>query len=704
MVNRVIQKTIDIYQYPKEFEGNSGSVTIGDLHGNAVKLVHFLLRQDVIQFKAGVENPAELYAQFVNLYDKMGAAVETLKYSASAIKTQQDTNKGHEKKIARHAELSAKAERTPEEEKELESINPDQYREFISRGLEKIRAEQEAIENSKNLLPVLLDEFHQFLAQIEVKDKNALVRLIGDELADRGSNDYFTLRLLELLNDNGVKVHITISNHSNEFVTAYENLLNNLGLKAKEDVSDPDKLSFLGLRILLEQGLVQESQITDLVQRVYKPTLKVIDYTLSDEGITLFSHAPVRFDVIEHIANKFGVVYDDSTKEALAATIDKINVKFSQAVAENRINELCDTSEISSLENMTPEEIAASPLVNVIWNRWSKEADTEDARPSEKNGYKIGYNHGHDPYQSQFTHVNNLDTACGKGAPRQVAKKLADAQTIVNSPTESQLKKDAQAYIDSVNCYKVLDSDERSVAHQFTPEGIDKEFKQKNQSFFANLFDKVAQVAKSVVDGIAKFGQGLWDRVKETVSNLVNPDAKEKPAQEALGKMKKEVQVYNSAKDRLELFLGGVTQGPYSSAQIKADMAIMSNAAANIKAMEISPEVKALAKKYEYATDMSKLNWAAYAECEQIKKGELTHDRLFQRLDVALDKIAQKQKQEPSPWVRAQPHERHDLVVNQTSGSTINVSHEVKDTLNIHKGVDVKANDDEQESVSMSNT
>ncbi|WP_133135887.1 Dot/Icm T4SS effector Wip [Legionella rowbothamii] len=702
MTHRVIQKTVDIYQYPKEFEGNSGSVTIGDLHGNAVKLLHFALRHDVVKFKAGVENPEQSFANFVDLYDKMGAAVEVIKNSEFTIKSQQDLMGRHRKNLDRHAELTVKAERTPEEDKELASINPEQLKGFIVGNEQKISEERQKINDSKKILPGLVDEFHQFLGQIEVKDKKAVVRLIGDELADRGSNDYFTLRFLELLSDNGVKINITISNHSNEFVTAYENLLKERGLKARGDVSDPDKLSFLGLKLLVDEGIVQESAITEMVEKVYKPTLKVIDYTLSDDGINLFTHAPVRFEIIQHVANKLGVVYDDSTKEALAATIDKINVKFSQAVAENRINELCDTSNIGILENLTPQEMAASPLVNLIWNRWSAMADTEDARPSEKNGYTIGYNHGHDPYQSQFENVNNLDTSCGKGAPRQIAKKLAEAQAVVDSPTESpEIKKLAQGYINGVNSYKVLDSDEKSMEHQFTPEAIDKEFKQKNQSFFEALFDKVAQAAKSVVDGV----KGLWGKVKETISNLVNPDAKEKPLQEALAKMRQEVQVYEGARNRLELFLNNVTEKSYSYADAKADMALMKNGAANIKEMTIPQGMEAYAKQYEFAKNVSdKLNWTAYSECNKIQKGEVTYNRLSERFDDALRKIAQQQKHEPSSWARTQPQERHSLVVNDKPGSTIDASHEIKDALHIHKETDGRSNnEDEQEQISISN-
>ena len=47
---KLIVKVSDIYQYPVAREENQGTVTLGDLHGNALKLIHFLISHGIIDF------------------------------------------------------------------------------------------------------------------------------------------------------------------------------------------------------------------------------------------------------------------------------------------------------------------------------------------------------------------------------------------------------------------------------------------------------------------------------------------------------------------------------------------------------------------------------------------------------------------------------------------------------------------------------
>ncbi|HEO1338507.1 TPA: type IV secretion protein Dot, partial [Legionella pneumophila] len=65
MPKRLINKNIDIYNYPNELEDNLGSISLGDLHGNAIKLIHFLFRHKIIKFKREICNFHEAYQQFV---------------------------------------------------------------------------------------------------------------------------------------------------------------------------------------------------------------------------------------------------------------------------------------------------------------------------------------------------------------------------------------------------------------------------------------------------------------------------------------------------------------------------------------------------------------------------------------------------------------------------------------------------------------
>src|SRR5437762_7646229 len=57
---------VDIYQYPSEGEINShpieNMVTVGDLHGNAAKFLHILIREDVVKLsKDDFDSFIEIY-------------------------------------------------------------------------------------------------------------------------------------------------------------------------------------------------------------------------------------------------------------------------------------------------------------------------------------------------------------------------------------------------------------------------------------------------------------------------------------------------------------------------------------------------------------------------------------------------------------------------------------------------------------------
>ncbi|MCK1859324.1 hypothetical protein MXE00_13165 [Legionella pneumophila] len=172
-----INEQVDIYQLPPVDLTHKGTeITIGDLHGNAMKLM-FMLVKHGIATNISIED----YNRLVEIY------------------------------------------RTP----------------------------------TKGLTKELLGEFNEILTKIKF-NSDSTIRLIGDELADRGNNDYFTLKILEKLNEHTVPVEIIVSNHSIEFIEAYE----------KQDDFHAPMLSQGGhapsmekLQILVETGVVTREEI-----------------------------------------------------------------------------------------------------------------------------------------------------------------------------------------------------------------------------------------------------------------------------------------------------------------------------------------------------------------------------------------------------------------------------------------------------------
>lgn len=478
MPNKLVKKEMDIYQHPQEIDLNNGSITIGDLHGNAVKLLHFLLTNQVVAFKDPDQKKA-LYQEFVDLYEKSDMVARCY-LDMKPIQNRIDFHQsGLQAMLERQEELSNKDQKSQAEIDELNNLNApinNKISNNISYKQQLLDGQQEELQKKLDEIATigfdlkdLPSKLNNILQELKVVNKGTLVRLIGDELADRGSNDFLTLKLLGFLHDNQVKVNILISNHSNEFIRSYEAL--NFE-RPSGAIEGKDQRSFGNMKLLLDEGIISREEVTKLVNDAYKPRLKVLDYTLSKKGITLFTHAPVCFDRIKTVAEHLGVVYNDSTKEALAATIDKINTLFADIVQENRIHKFCAATSVKA-GFMTSEEIARLPLVDIIWNRWSDEKDTPKARPANIHHYGVYYVHGHDPFQSKFEHVINLDTSCGKMLRIDEENYVKKAIEIINMAHSCE---DAKKFIAGINEYKILTSDERGLQQKHDAGLIKQEF------------------------------------------------------------------------------------------------------------------------------------------------------------------------------------------------------------------------------------
>ncbi|WP_324607133.1 Dot/Icm T4SS effector Wip [Legionella adelaidensis] len=254
-----------------------------------------------------------------------------------------------------------------------------------------------------------LDEFNQILSKIEFSN-DCLVRLIGDELADRGSNDYFTLKILEKLNEHKVPVEIIVSNHSIEFIEAYEKQDNFHAPMLSQGGHAP---SMEKLQTLVEKGLVSREEILAIAEKSYKPNLRAISYSLSEDKkeITIYSHAGIGLNTIRSLAEKLKVEYKDQTASELAQTIDSINIEFQKHVKSNTVNTLYSREKMY-VGYYGYSEISDAPLEFIMWNRFYHSLE----RPASYSGYKINFVHGHDSHDPTRENIYNLDNALGKMA------------------------------------------------------------------------------------------------------------------------------------------------------------------------------------------------------------------------------------------------------------------------------------------------
>lgn len=325
-----INEQVDIYQLPPidlTHNGTEGTeITIGDLHGNAIKLMFMLVKHGI-----ATNISKEDYNRLVEIY------------------------------------------RTP----------------------------------TKDLTKELLGEFNEVLAKIKF-NSDSTIRLIGDELADRGNNDYFTLKILEKLNEHKVPVEIIVSNHSIEFIEACE----------KQDDFHAPMLSQGGhapsmekLQILVETGIVTREEILEIAKKAYKPTLRAISYSLSEDNkeITIYSHAGIGLNTIKSLAQKLNVEFKDTTAEDLARTIDNINEQFQTHVQNNTVNTLYTREKMYSGYSGY-SDLSDAPVEFIMWNRLYHHID----RPAVHSGYNVNFVHGHDSSDPTKDNIYNLDNSLGK--------------------------------------------------------------------------------------------------------------------------------------------------------------------------------------------------------------------------------------------------------------------------------------------------
>lgn len=325
-----IKSSINIEHYPDKtlrhpFD-KGAQISIGDLHGNALKLIYFLKKHGVIS-----NITEQTYHAFKNLYNKAP------------------------NKITAHD----------------------------------------------------LAWFNQFIQDIEV-NQGGTIRLLGDDLADRGKNDYFTLKILEKLFNHNIPVEIVLSNHSVDFIKNFEG-----GSNYSHNNLPPQFVrSMLNLNFLMETGLITKTEVGNIVQNAYLPNLKALSYTLDEnkQSIGIFSHAPIGLETIKSICYKFSIKYQDQSIKDLANTIDAINDIFqNNYVKRKKITQL-----LESETNDRPGRIDAnqSPFKHLIWNRNYANL----TRPNKHNGYTIRYIHGHDSREKNVPgHIYNLDNNLGKG-------------------------------------------------------------------------------------------------------------------------------------------------------------------------------------------------------------------------------------------------------------------------------------------------
>ena len=266
-----------------------------------------------------------------------------------------------------------------------------------------------------------LEQFSKIIQCMKVHP--AHVRLIGDVLADRGNNDYFTLKVIEKLYDENVSLEILLSNHDQVFLEHF------FRREYQVNKAIPFQYqSFTNLGTLIENELIAHEEIESILDKIYLPRLRAISYTVvpdsKPEEMTIYTHAPVGLETIHAAAEYYKIEYKDANVKELGNTIDRIN----EAVLGDIIKDPSLSRHFKN-ESQLDDVPIEHPIVRLMWNRGRfNSVDFEFTHPT----ILLRFVHGHDgviedyyktvcpgsnkvpPTQSYYSNMINLDGLLGK--------------------------------------------------------------------------------------------------------------------------------------------------------------------------------------------------------------------------------------------------------------------------------------------------
>lgn len=337
----------------------------------------------------------------------------------------------------------------------IATVNEESYRD-LKRVLDNYA-------DGKRSAELLKKDFDAAMAALTIQQENTIgFRSIGDNLADRDVNDYFILKLYARIKNK----KILYSNHDAFFMLNSE-----LFLKTSEAITEwvrefkeeyprlvNQHRSFLNLAQWVADGVVQSEELKPLIDD-YRSALHLLDYDvdLVSNHISLYSHAPIDFEVITSLAKHFGIQYRDDKIADLCKTIDAINAKFQEALQTNPEQARAiyqQSNEPRSYKNTKNEEIYPiyenNAISNIIWSRPREvvygpvkyENSVDGLRrdklylPNTKKNYQVTFIHGHvgpdnDLQTKNFfgtvipdAHYFNTDTNNGKWYCDDATKQL----------------------------------------------------------------------------------------------------------------------------------------------------------------------------------------------------------------------------------------------------------------------------------------
>ena len=265
------------------------------------------------------------------------------------------------------------------------------------------------------------DEFHQIpllTEQMKMLRPLVLVRLIGDETADRGQCDYYVLLILDKLSREHQPLEILASNHGLEFIFATEAYQPQMKGLFPRYLSSLHCRSLINLNYFLtEKKWINPDLLFEMINRCYKP--QILSYTFNEKtkNLAIFSHAPIDLHTIKLLAERLQAPINMSDPKGLMTTINHINTMFYNGfVSKNKVTQLINHHAFHHGYTHYTQLTKDSSIEFTLWNRDYTILHRDKASIHKQfpglSDINIDFYHGHD--SDDPTSDWGLDASSGK--------------------------------------------------------------------------------------------------------------------------------------------------------------------------------------------------------------------------------------------------------------------------------------------------
>jgi hypothetical protein len=253
------------------------------------------------------------------------------------------------------------------------SITPEDYARLVDIvGIDEETGKAEPLK----LTAEAVEAFNRIISGIVILHAPAVLRLIGDNLADRGVNDYFTIVLIRYLLNSGVNIEFLLSNHDHVLLRHF---LGNAKMLTDSDRHEYEIIvkkyrSGRNLLKMIGQALVEHSEIMSFLTEYYLPQLQLMSAALGDDNeIYLFSHAPCGLETLNSLCRMFDVI-PNYTEKGVFLTVEAVNEKYRRFVWEGigkKPDPLLNNHKHFELNGQAIDPSTAA-IMRLMWNRATK--------------------------------------------------------------------------------------------------------------------------------------------------------------------------------------------------------------------------------------------------------------------------------------------------------------------------------------------